>query len=52
MPWLLYRVVRDRPGLLRDLTLVVGGLGLDATSGIGNTRAIMLDAGGESDVSH
>ncbi len=42
MPWLLYRVVRDRPGLLHDLTSVVNNLGLDTTSGIGNTRAIML----------
>ncbi|BDR90970.1 amino acid-binding protein [Vulcanisaeta souniana] len=47
MPWLLFRVVRDRPGLLRDLTLVVGSLGLDATSGVGNTRAIMLGVSGD-----
>ncbi len=47
MPWLLYRVVRDRPGLLHDLTAVVNDNGLDTTSGIGNTRAIMLGISGD-----
>ncbi|GGI70868.1 hypothetical protein GCM10007112_04770 [Vulcanisaeta souniana JCM 11219] len=43
MTWLLFRVVRDRPGIINELSSVMFSYGINIRNIIGNSRALMID---------
>ncbi|WP_054848792.1 amino acid-binding protein [Vulcanisaeta sp. JCM 14467] len=43
MPWLLIKVIRDRPGILNEITASLLNQGINIRNIIGNSHAIMLD---------
>ncbi|ADN50480.1 amino acid-binding protein [Vulcanisaeta distributa] len=43
MTWLLFRVVRDRPGIINELSSVMLNYGINIRNIIGNSRALMID---------
>ncbi|MGC8542594.1 MAG: ACT domain-containing protein, partial [Vulcanisaeta sp.] len=43
MTWLLTKVIRDRPGILSDITSLLRSRGINIRNIIGNINAIMLE---------
>jgi hypothetical protein len=50
MVWLLFRVVRDRPGILSEIASILRSRGINIKNFVGNPHALMLEVGGGVDL--
>ena len=50
MVWLLFRVVRDRPGILSEIASILRSRGVNIRNVVGNSQALMLEVGGGVDL--
>jgi len=50
MVWLLFRVVRDRPGILSEIASILRSRGVNIRNVVGNSQALMLEVEGGVDL--